>query len=149
LLHLVVVHHEELVLEIAGERRRTTSGNLSGVFCFLMAICVPSFVLTALDTSFPIDRNAVVANHEKLSPETWRNRWATVVGALGVRLRAFLQDGVECFVRMLLDLHHVHRWCRLVGLREIDLVEVVDMAALGVVDEEMVHDVLTDQTCTH
>ena len=47
------------------------------------------------------------------------------------------------------DLHHVYHWRRLVGLKEVDLIEVVDAASLGVVGEKMVHDVLTDQICTH
>ena len=42
------------------------------------------------------------------------------------------------------DLHHVYHWCRLVGLREIDLIEVVDVATLGVVGKKMVHNILTD-----
>ena len=47
------------------------------------------------------------------------------------------------------DLHHIYHWRRLVGLKEVDLIEVVDAAALGVVGEKMVHGVLTDQTRTH
>ena len=73
LLYLLVVHHEELLLEITSERRRVTSGSLVGVFCFFimtsLAISVPGFVLMALDTGFSIDSNIVVANHEKLSPK--------------------------------------------------------------------------------
>ena len=42
------------------------------------------------------------------------------------------------------DLHHVYHWRRLVGLREVGLIEVVDMAKLGMVGEKMVHGVLTD-----
>ena len=114
-----------------------------------LVFSVPGFALTVLDTSFSIDSNAIVANHEKLSPKTWRNRWATVVGALGVRLRAFLQDGVERFIRELSDLHHVHHWHRLVGLSEVDLVEVVDVAVLGVVGEKVVHGVPKDWIHTH
>jgi hypothetical protein len=71
---LLIVPHKELVLEIVGERRRTTSGDLGGIFGFLMAtplaIGVPSFMLTALDTGFSIDSDAVLANHEELSPKT-------------------------------------------------------------------------------
>ena len=74
LLHLLVVYHEELLLDITGERRRATSGGLGGIFCFFiamsLAISVLSFELTALDTGLSIDSNAVVANHEKLSPQT-------------------------------------------------------------------------------
>ena len=33
---------------------------------------VPGFALTALDTGFSIDSNAVMANHKKLSPKAWR-----------------------------------------------------------------------------
>jgi len=73
LLHLLVVHHEELLLEITSERWRVTSGSLGGIFCFFMAtslaISVPGFTLTALDTDFSIDSNTVVANHKKLSPK--------------------------------------------------------------------------------
>ena len=47
------------------------------------------------------------------------------------------------------NLHHVYHWRRLVGLKEVDLIEVIDAAVLGVVGEKMVHDVLTDRTCTH
>ena len=46
-------------------------------------------------------------------------------------------------------MHHVCHWRRLVDLKEVDLIEVVDVAALGVVSEKMVHGVLTDQTRTH
>ena len=38
--------------------------------------------------------------------------------------------------KVCLDLHHVYHWLRLVGLKEVDLIEVVDAAALGVVDEK-------------
>ena len=74
LLHSLIVHHEELLLEIMGERRRATSGSLGGIFCFFIAtslvISVPSFTLMALDTGLSIDSNAIMANHEKLSPKT-------------------------------------------------------------------------------
>ena len=73
LLHLLVVHHEELLLEITSERWRLTSGSLGGIFYFFiamsLAISIPGFTLTVLDTSFSIDSNAVVANHKKLSPK--------------------------------------------------------------------------------
>ena len=51
--------------------------------------------------------------------------------------------------KICLDLRHVYRWRRPVGLREVDLIEVVDVATLGVVDEKMVHGIPTDQTHTH
>ena len=64
----------ELLLEITGERWRTTTGDLSGIFGFLLAmplvIGVPGFVLTALDTGFSIDGDVVMAKHEELSPKT-------------------------------------------------------------------------------
>ena len=73
LLHLLMTHHEEPLLEITSERRQTTSGGLGGVFCFfiatLLAISIPGLALTALDTCFFIDSNVVMANHEKLSPK--------------------------------------------------------------------------------
>ena len=73
LLHLLVVHHEELLLEITSERWWVTSGTLVRIFCFfimtLLVINVPSFAFMALDTDLSIDSNAVVANHEKLSPK--------------------------------------------------------------------------------
>ena len=47
------------------------------------------------------------------------------------------------------DLHHVYHWRRLVGLKEVDLIEVGDLTMLGVVGEKMVHGVLTYQICTH
>ena len=47
------------------------------------------------------------------------------------------------------DLHHVYHWCRLVGLKEVDLIEVIDVVALGVFSEKMVHGILTDPICTH
>ena len=47
------------------------------------------------------------------------------------------------------DLHHVYHWRRLVGLREVDLIEVVDVAMLGVVGEKIVYGVPIDQTHTH
>ena len=41
---------------------------------------------------------------------------------------------MECVIQKIYsDLHHVYHWRRLVSLREVDLIEVVDMAALGVV----------------
>lgn len=74
MLHMLIVHYKELVLEIAGERWRTTSGDLGGTFGFLMvmslAIGVPSFALVALDTGLSIYGDAVMANHEDLSPKT-------------------------------------------------------------------------------
>ena len=48
-----------------------------------------------------------------------------------------------------LDLHHVYHRRRLVCLKEVDLIEVVDVATLGVVGEKMVHGILTDRICTH
>ena len=72
LLHSLIVHHEELLLEITGKRRRATSGGLGGIFCFFivmsLVISVPIFMLMVLDTGLSIDSNTVVANHEKLSP---------------------------------------------------------------------------------
>ena len=56
---------------------------------------------------------------------------------------------MERVIQKLSDLHHVYRWRRPVSLREVDLVEVIDMAVLGVVDKEMVHGVLADQIRTH
>ena len=50
--------------------------------------------------------------------------------------------------KICLDLHHVYHWRRLVGLREVDLIEVVDVATLGVVGEKMVHDILIDRIGT-
>jgi len=74
LLHLLVVHHEELLLEITSERWRVTSGSLGSIFYFFivtsLVISVPGFALTTLDTGLSIDSNAVVANHEKQSPQT-------------------------------------------------------------------------------
>ena len=59
LLHLLVVHHEELLLEITSEGWWVTSGSLGGIFCFFiatsLAISVPGFALTALDIGFSID----------------------------------------------------------------------------------------------
>ena len=82
------------MLEITGERQRATSGGLDGIFCFFiatsLAISVLGFMLMVLDTGLSIDSNVVVANHEKLSPKTWRERWAIVGRALRVRLRTFL-----------------------------------------------------------
>ena len=46
-------------------------------------------------------------------------------------------------------MHHVYHWCRLVSLKEIDLIEVVDVAVLGVVGEKMVHGILTNRIYTH
>ena len=74
LLHSLIVHHEELLLEMIGERWRATSGGLGGILCFFivtsLAISVLGFTLMALDTGLSIDSNAVMANHEKLSPQT-------------------------------------------------------------------------------
>ena len=47
------------------------------------------------------------------------------------------------------DLHHVYHRRRLVSLKEVDLIVVVDVAMLGVVGEKMVHGVLIDRICTH
>ena len=91
---MLVVHYEELLLEIMSERRQATSSSLGGVFYFFittaLVISVLGFALTALDTGFSIDSNTVVANHEKLSPKAWRERWAANGRALGIWLRAFL-----------------------------------------------------------
>ena len=71
LLHLLVVHHEELLLEIMSEWWWVTSGSLDGVFfiAMLLAIGVPGFTFTSLDTGLSIDSNAIMANHEELSPK--------------------------------------------------------------------------------
>ena len=53
------------------------------------------------------------------------------------------------FRKICSDLHLVYHWRRLVDLKEVDLIEVVDVAALSVVSEKMVHGVLTDRTRTH
>ena len=72
LLHSLITHHEKLLLEIADERWWATSGGLGGIFCFFIATSLTNrvlgFALTVLDTGLSIDNNAVVANHEKLSP---------------------------------------------------------------------------------
>ena len=70
LLHLLVVHHEDLLLEITSERRWVTSGSLDGVFFIAtpLAISVLGFTLMVLDTGFSIDNNTVASNREKLSP---------------------------------------------------------------------------------
>ena len=47
------------------------------------------------------------------------------------------------------DLHHVYHWRRLVGLREVDLIQVIYVAALDVVSKKMVQDIPIDQTRTH
>ena len=74
LLHSLIVHHEELLLEIIGERQWATSSGLGSIFYFFivtsLVISVPGFALTTLDTGLSIDSNAVVANHEKQSPQT-------------------------------------------------------------------------------
>ena len=72
LLHLLVVHHEELLLDIMSERRWVTSDSLDGVFFFIatpLAIDVPGFMFMVLDTGLSIDSNTIVANHEELSPK--------------------------------------------------------------------------------
>ena len=119
LLHLLVVHHEELLLEITSEMRRVTSGSLDGVFFIAtpLAIGVPGFTFTALDTGLSIDSDAIVANQEELSPKAWWERWAGAGRDLGVWLGAFLQDCMERVIQKLSDLHHVYRWRRLVSLR--------------------------------
>ena len=90
LLHLLVVHHEELLLEITSERWWVTSRSLGGVFYFFiamsLAISVLGFALTALDTSFSTDSKVVLANHKKLCPKAWRERWAVAGRALRVWL---------------------------------------------------------------
>ena len=67
---------------------------MDGIFCFFivmsLVISVPIFMLMVLDTGLSIDSNVVVANHEKLSPKAWRERWAVAGRALGVWLGAFL-----------------------------------------------------------
>jgi len=57
---------------------------------------------------------------------------------------------VEHVIRKIyLDLHHVYHYRRLVGLREVDLIEVIDVATLDVVGKKMVHGALTYWTRTH
>ena len=57
---------------------------------------------------------------------------------------------MECVIQKIYsDLHHVYHWGRLVGLKEVDLIEVVNVAALYVVDEKTVHGILIDRTRTH
>ena len=68
---MLVVHHEELLLEITSERRRVTFGSLDDIFFIVtsLAIGVPSFKFMVLDTGLSIDSDAIVANHEGLSPK--------------------------------------------------------------------------------
>ena len=74
LLHSLIVHHEKLLLEITRKKRWATSRGLGGVFCFFIAtsltISVLGFTVMVLDTGLSIDSNTIVANHEKLSPQT-------------------------------------------------------------------------------
>ena len=53
------------------------------------------------------------------------------------------------FRKICSDLHLVYHWRRLVDLKKVDLIEVVDVAVIGVVGKKMVHGVLTDRICTH
>ena len=116
----------------------------------LLVIGVPGFTFTTLDNGVSIDSNAILANHEEFSPKAWRERWVGAGRALRVWLGAFLQDCMERIIRKIYSyLHHVYHWRRLVGLKEVDLIEVVDVAALSVVGETMVHGVLTDWIYTH
>ena len=86
----------------------------------------------------------------KNSPKAWRERWTVAGRTLGVWLVAFLQDCVEHVIRKIcLDLHHVYHWRRLVSLKEVNLIEVIDTAVLGMVSEKMVHDIVIDRTRTH
>ena len=52
--------------------------------------------------------------------------------------RGFPLGLYERVIWKLPDLHHVYHWRSLVGLREVDLVEVIDVATLGVVCDKMV-----------
>ena len=56
---------------------------------------------------------------------------------------------MEHFIQKLSDLHHVYHWRRLVGLREVDLVEVINIATLGLVNKKMVQGIPIDQIRTH
>jgi len=57
---------------------------------------------------------------------------------------------VEHFVRKICsNLHHVYHSGKLVGLKEVDLIEVINAATLCVVGEKMVHGILIDWICTH
>ena len=72
LLHLLVVHHEELLFEITSERQWVTSDSLDGVFFIAtsLAIGVLGFLFTAQDIGPSIDSNTIMANHEELSPKS-------------------------------------------------------------------------------
>ena len=60
-------------MEIMSERRRVMFGSLDVVFFIATPLVIgdPSFMLMALETSLSIDNNAIVANHEELSPKAW------------------------------------------------------------------------------
>ena len=62
-------------------------------------------------------------------------------GALGIQARALFQDVVDGVIQNLADSHHVHHGCGLIGLRQINPVEVVDVVTVDVVDEEVVDSV--------
>lgn len=49
----------------------------------------------------------------------------------------------------MVDSHHVHHGCRLIGLRQINHVEVVNMVMLNVVDEKVVDSVLICGSYNH
>ena len=67
---------------------------MGGIFFFFittsLVTSVLGFALMMLDTGFSIDSNAIVANHEKLSPKAWRERWEATGSTLGIWFGAFL-----------------------------------------------------------
>lgn len=75
LLDLLVVDHNELVLEVTSEAwQRTTDSVCSFLIAASLAVSVPTFSLVTLDAGFSIDCGAVKTNHEEFSPETWQER---------------------------------------------------------------------------
>ena len=56
---------------------------------------------------------------------------------------------MERIIRYLTNSHHVNHEHRVIGLRQINLVEVVNAVVLDVVDEKVVDDVLVCRSCAH
>ena len=70
-------------------------------------------------------------------------------GALGVHARALVQDVMKRIIWYLTNSHHVDHGRGVISLRQINLVEVIDVVVLDVVDEKVVDGVLVRRSCAY
>ena len=133
---LQVAQHVKLILHIAAcavRGVRIPVNSMGGFFILAtLKIGVLRQASIAHFDGFVILGDAVVADMKDPTPKSWQKRGAArdgIDGALGVRVGALIQDVLERIIWYLTNSHHVYHGRRLIGLRQINLVEVVNAVA--------------------